>query len=63
LVVVYGILLAPFALAIGIVIWGGGSLLHDVWRCHHPSPELRNQIEAFHRPSLADEAERWLRNQ
>jgi hypothetical protein len=63
LVLVYGILLSPFVLAIGIVLWGGGSLLRDVWRCRHPSPELREHIEAFHRSSLADEAQRWLRNQ
>jgi hypothetical protein len=62
LVVVYGILFAPFALAAGIIIWGGGSLLRDVWRCRHPSPELREQLAAMHRPSLADEAERWLRD-
>jgi hypothetical protein len=62
LVLVYGILFSPFVMALVIVIWGGGSLLLDVWRCRHPSSQARQRLGGFHRTSLADEAERWLRN-
>jgi hypothetical protein len=58
LVLVYGFLFAPFALAVGIMAWGGVSLLRDMWRCRHPSSE----VPAFYQSSLADEAERWLQH-
>jgi hypothetical protein len=34
----------------------------DVGLGRHPCPELREQIEAFHRSSLADQAPSWLGN-
>jgi hypothetical protein len=58
LVLVYGFLFAPVALAVGIMAWAGASLLRDVWRCRHPSA----QVGALYQPSLADEAERWLQH-
>jgi hypothetical protein len=63
LVLVWGILLAPFAVALGIAVWGGASLLVDVWHCRHPRAETRERFRDFCSPStLADEAQRWLRN-
>jgi hypothetical protein len=58
LVLVYGILFAPVALAVGILAWAGASLLRDVWRARHPVTD----VPAFHPPSLADEAQRWLQH-
>jgi hypothetical protein len=51
LVLVLSVLFLPFALAVVLLVWGGASLLLDVWHCRHPS---------FDRDALADEARRWL---
>ena len=59
LLLVYGFLFLPVALAVGIAAWAGASFVRDAWRCRHPSTE----VPPFYQPSLADEAERWLQHQ
>jgi hypothetical protein len=56
LVLVYAILFAPVALAVGIAAWAAASLLRDAWHCRHPAAD----VPVFHPPSVADEAQRWL---
>jgi hypothetical protein len=51
MVLVLAVLLLPFAMALGLMVWGGASLLLDVWHCRHPSLNAN---------TLADEARRWL---
>jgi hypothetical protein len=51
MVLVFAVLLFPFAMALGLLVWGGASLLLDAWHCRHPS---------FNANDLADEARRWL---
>lgn len=61
---VFGVLGLPAAIALGAIIWGGGSLLIDAWHCRHPRPELIDRLDRFQPPSLlADEIERWLKRQ
>jgi hypothetical protein len=56
------VLLSPLFLAAGALVWGGGALLIDVWRCRHPRVDLADRLATL-QPSIADEAEAWLREQ
>jgi hypothetical protein len=51
MVLVLAVLLMPFAMAVGLLVWGGAALLLDLWHCRHPSLDAS---------TLADEARRWL---
>jgi hypothetical protein len=55
------VLFLPFGLAAGALLWGGASLLVDAWRCRHPDADLVARVKF--QPTLADEAEAWLRHQ
>lgn len=62
--IAFAVLFAPVVMAVTALIWGGGSLLIDVWHCHHPRRDLLEHLDRFHPFSpLADEAERWLQAQ
>jgi hypothetical protein len=58
LVLLVGVLVAPFVMAAGILVLAGTSLLIDAWHCRHPSIELVERLPPFQ--SLADEAAAWL---
>lgn len=63
---VVAVMAIPFLIGTVSLIWGVTSLLHDVWRSHHPSPEMVERlIVPFPGPagSIADEARRWLDGQ
>ena len=51
MVLVLTVLFMPFAIAVGLLVWGGAALLLDLWHCRHPSLNAN---------TLADEARRWL---
>ena len=39
------------------------SLLLDIWRCHHPSSDLLERVDAYPSTTIADEAQWWLDRQ
>ncbi len=60
LVLVFGILVTPVALAAGIAVWAAASLLRDVWHCQRRSGDAQFRAGAWQPQSLADEAQRWF---
>jgi hypothetical protein len=60
LILLYAILLAPAVLAFGILMVAAVSLLLDIWRCHHPSSDLLERVDAYPSTTIADEAQWWL---
>jgi hypothetical protein len=60
LVLVFGILFTPVALAAGSAVWAAASLLRDVWHCQRRSGDTGSRAGAGQPASLADEAQRWL---
>jgi hypothetical protein len=50
---------------VGLLVWAGVTLLIDDWirRTRRPRRHLVQRVQPYHRRSLADEAERWLRGQ
>ena len=63
LILVYAILLAPAAVAFGILILAAVSLLVDAWRCRHPSTDLLQRVDAHPSTTIGDEAQWWLDRQ
>jgi hypothetical protein len=63
LVIVAGVLISPLVIAAAIMLWAGASFLLDAWHCRHPTADLLERLERFQPPSVADEAQRWLRGQ
>jgi hypothetical protein len=63
LVIVAGVLISPLVIAAAIMLWAGAAFLLDAWHCRHPAADLLERLERFQPPSVADEAQRWLRGQ
>lgn len=63
LVIMLGFLGTPALIAVVILVWGSTSLLIDVWRCSHPHDKAASGRRPFVMPSVADEAEQWLKTQ
>jgi hypothetical protein len=61
-VIVFGVLLAPFLMAAGILVWAGIALLTDAWRCRRTSIGVADRLGPL-QPSVADEVQEWLRRQ
>lgn len=47
----------------GLLMWAGSALLLDAFMNRSPRPGLAERLAPFHRPYVADEAQRWLRDQ
>ena len=60
--IVFGVLVSPLVIAVGIVAWAGAAFLVEAWHCDHPSTEVVERLGAS-RTSLADEAGEWLSRQ
>jgi hypothetical protein len=46
----------------GLLVWAGSTLLIDAWLQRRPRPDLAERLRSV-QPSVADEAEVWLRRQ
>jgi hypothetical protein len=57
-----GILLYPVVLTAGILVWGGAVLLIEAWHSRSPPVDLAERVAPF-QPTIADEAEAWLKRQ
>jgi hypothetical protein len=57
------VIFSPLVLAAGALVWGCAALLIDAGQCRrHPRVDLADRL-APSQPSVADEAEAWLRRQ
>jgi hypothetical protein len=63
LVIPLAFLATPALIAVVLLVWGSASLLLDVWRCSHPHDKAGSGRRLVAAPSVADEAERWLKTQ
>jgi hypothetical protein len=50
-------------IVVGVLVWGGSTLLLDAWWRRWDRPDLAERLRPYGHRSVADEAQRWLESQ